>query len=100
MASKAVTPFDLLGCQPPSKAQQQAIRAVGLGTATEGQQKLAMAYVLGELCGLGSIPFIVGNEHWSSFRAGSQAVGQAICAIGGANIATFARRVDDDEADR
>lgn len=96
MASKSVTNFDLLGCEPPSKTHQQAIRAVGLGTATEGQQKLALAYILGELCGLGRAPFIAGNEHWSAFRTGSQAVGQAICAIGGANIATFARRVDDE----
>lgn len=97
MASKPVSIFELLGAAEPTKAQMQAIRACGLGTAVEGQQKTAMAYILGELCGLGRSPFIPEADSWTSFRNGSQTVGQAICMIGGADVARFRRVSEDDE---
>lgn len=96
MASKTVTIFEILGAREPSKAEASAIRAVGLGSAHEGQQKLAMSYILAELCGIGRTPFIPEADQWSAFRTGSQAIGQAICQIGGASVAVF-KRVSEDE---
>lgn len=78
-----------LGARSPTEDQAVAIKALCRGTATAGQQRRAMAYILSELCGVGRVYFAGEQTHSSSFRAGSQGVGITIAMIGDAVIMRF-----------
>lgn len=79
----------LMGARAPSVDERAALRAWMRGTASPGQQRAAAAYVLTELCGVGSVAFVGGHADATAFRAGSQAVGLAIGAIADAVVMRF-----------
>jgi len=76
----------LLGAGVPDTDTEVALRAWSRGNASEAQQRIAFAYVSGELCGVGRVPF-TGDTEGTAFRCGAQAVGQALCALVGASVA-------------
>lgn len=86
-----------LNARAPTTDEAAALRALVRGRATEGQQKLAMAYVLAELCGVGSVPFAKEHSYGTAFRSGSLGVGIAIGAIAGAVVMRFPDREASDE---
>jgi hypothetical protein len=91
MASARKTPAGipglimLLGAKPPEGDTALALRAWARGHATEVQQRLAFAYVAGELCGVGRSPF-TGDSDGTAFRGGAHAVGIALAALTGAHV--------------
>lgn len=85
----------LMGARAPTNDERVAIRAWMRGVASPGQQRAAAAYVLSELCGVGSVVFVGGHSDATAFRAGSQAVGLAIGAIADAVVMRFP--VEDEE---
>lgn len=90
---EAATRLDLqlraMGARRPRDDEAKALRAVMRGNASAGQQRLAMIYVMAELCGVGSVPFVAGAADVSAFRAGSHAVGIAMAAIAEAVLMRF-----------
>ena len=78
-----------LGARMPDIDDVAAIRALTRGTASPGQQRRAMSFILSELCQLGTVTFAGENAHGASFRAGAQGVGHAIAQIGGAVLMRF-----------
>lgn len=78
-----------LNARAPTIDEGAALRALMRGRATEGQQRLAMTYVLSELCGVGSVPFAKEHSYGTAFRSGSLGVGIAIGAIAGAVVMRF-----------
>jgi hypothetical protein len=67
------------------------------GTASEGQQRAAVAYIMAELCGVGSVPFTGESSHATAFRAGSLAVGIAMGAIADVVIMSFPKMEEGSE---
>jgi hypothetical protein len=78
-----------MGARVPTVDEVAAIRALMRGNASPGQQRLAMTYMMVELCGVGSIPFAGENTHGASFRAGSMAAGVAMAQIADAVLMRF-----------
>jgi hypothetical protein len=78
-----------MGCEPPTKDEIAAIRAMLRGTASEGQSRRGLAYVMRELCGVGRVPFAGEATHGTAFRNGSLAVGIALAQIGDAVVMRF-----------
>lgn len=87
-----------MGATAPSADEMAALRALMRGNAGEGQQRLAVAYVMRELCGVGSVPFTGESSHGTAFRAGSLAVGIAMAAIADVVIMSFPPSVCDERS--
>lgn len=79
----------VLGAALPKVDQIAAVRAVARGTATPGQQRMAMTYLLGELCGIGKVTFAGEHTHGGAFRSGAQGVGIAFSQIADAVLFSF-----------
>jgi len=74
-----------LDARPPGPDEVAAIKAITRGSATPGQQRVAMAYII-ELCGAGRVAF--GGEK-GIFVNGARAVSVAIGQIAGAVYLRF-----------
>lgn len=79
----------VMGARAPSNDEVSAIRALMRGTAGAGQQRLAVSYLMTELCGVGNVPFVAGAGDASAFRSGSLAVGIALAGIAEAVLMRF-----------
>lgn len=79
----------VMGARRPTPDEFAAIRALMRGHASDGQQKLAMRYVMAELCGVGRVPFAGEATQGTAFRAGSLAVGIAMAQIADVVIMHF-----------
>lgn len=79
----------LMGARAPAVDERAAIKALMRGRATDGQQRRAVAYLMAELCGLGTVPFTGEASHATAFRAGSLAVGIAMAAIADVVVMNF-----------
>jgi hypothetical protein len=86
-----------MGARMPSTDETAALRALMRGTASEGQQRAAVAYIMAELCGVGSVPFTGESSHATAFRAGSLAVGIAMGAIADVVIMSFPKMEEGSE---
>lgn len=80
-----------LDARAPSDDETAAIRAALRGHATPGQSRVAMAYMLSELCGVGRVAF--GGEK-GIFLNGARAVGVALSQIGDVALMHFPTRED------
>lgn len=91
--AKPPTPLEkslgVLGARYPTIDEVAAVRAVMRGTADGGQQRLAMTYMMVELCGVGSAPFAGENTHGASFKAGALATGLVMAQIADAVLMRF-----------
>lgn len=79
-----VPPRDPWTPAQPSKAQALAIRALQSGTASEGQQKLALAWIIADAARTYDQPFRPGGEDGAratDFSAGMMFVGQQIVRV-------------------
>lgn len=90
--------LELLGARAPSKSEEMALKALARGTASAGQQKMAIKYIL-EGGGAGRIMFEPSNDRLSAFRAGSQTLSQLIANIAGAAWLSFRETSDSAEHD-
>lgn len=88
-ASPLTRSLVVMGSRHPTIDEITAIRALMRGFADAGQQRKAMAYMLVELCHVGSVPFAGENTHGASFRAGSMGVGVTLAQIADAVLMTF-----------
>lgn len=68
----------ILKARPPKIDEVAALKALTHGNATPGQQRLAMTYIMQELCGVTRVAF--GGE-MGVFLSGTRAVGIAIGQI-------------------
>lgn len=84
-----------LGARGPSEAEESSLRALARGSASAGQQKMALRYVL-ELAGAGDLVFAPDNERLTAFRLGSQAAAQALATIAGGVLFAFRAQEDGD----
>lgn len=87
-----------LGASAPTKAEEQALRAIARGQASEGQQKIAWAYTM-KLGGVSHLMFDSASERVTSFRLGSQAVAQTLAAIAGASWVAFRSEAESTEVE-
>ena len=78
----------LLGARDPTEGEERALRALARGQASEGQQKLALRFML-SAGGAATLCFDARNERLSAFRQGSQAWAQALATIAGASWIVF-----------
>lgn len=85
-----------LGAPGPSESEELALRALAIGTASAGQQKIAWRYILG-LGGAGALMFNAQNERLTAFRLGSQAAAQALSTAGGGAWVVFRADARNDE---
>lgn len=78
-----------MAARMPDVDEVAAIKALLRGHADPGQQLRAMAYVLTELCGVGTIPFTGEHTQGTAFRCGSLGVGIALTQIGDGVVLRF-----------
>lgn len=60
---------------PYDREVLMAVRALWAGTATEGQQKRAMEWIVLNLCHIGQMSFDIENERLSAMREGERHIG-------------------------
>lgn len=97
--ARVVDHLELLGARAPSKVEEQSLKALARGSASAGQQKIAIKYVL-EVGGAGRIMFEPTSDRLSAFRAGSQTLAQLIANIAGASWLSFRETTDGAEVDQ
>ncbi len=78
----------VLGARGPSTQQRQALQHMARGAASPGEQKIAVAYILGELCGVGRSTFDL-DPRVSATKQGAHAVGIAITALADGAVVHF-----------
>ena len=89
---RQITPLEktllALDARAPSDDEISAVTALTRGTATPGQQRVAVAYIVAELCGAGRVAY--GGEK-GIFVNGARAVSVAIGQITNATYLRFPR---------
>lgn len=78
----------VLGARAPSTHELQALQHVARGNAGPGEQKAAMAYILGELCGVTRSTFDL-DPRIGGVRQGAHAVGVALTALADGAVVHF-----------
>lgn len=63
---------------PVEKADIYAIKALAAGSANEGQQKRALAWILNKAAGIQRDPFQENNARLTDYMTGRQSVGRMI----------------------
>lgn len=58
-----------------------AIRALWAGNANEGQQRMAINWIVMNACHIGALGFDEGNERLSAFREGERHIGLQLARI-------------------
>ena len=71
----------IFGITPLDKHERRALRALGTGTATEAQQKMASAVIVKKIARYGDTTFIAGSPDGSAFLAGRAFVGASLRRI-------------------
>lgn len=72
-------------------ADVMAIKALFEGTANEGQQKRALAWIINEACATYGLGYFE-SERDDSFAAGKRFVGQQLVKLVKANAETYRKR--------
>lgn len=75
----------------PSVVQVASLKAMAEGIATEHQQKVAMAFIVKEICGVDEVTFVPGpdGDRLSAFAEGKRRVGSIIRSYVAADISRF-----------
>lgn len=80
MAKKVIAPWEP---PPVDEHDARAIKALQTGTASEGQQKMALAYIVNKLCLTYDLSFRPGEDgaRLTDFCEGKRSVGLRLVAI-------------------